>query len=208
MKNKNLIYIFILVTILWVLECRQEYQVKNKIDIEKIKIKEVDENASEQVKISLKIFDNFFSELSKELFNAIKEKGISSAIPFCKIKSPELENNFSKENNKKIYRISEKYRNPDHKPTPDEQLVLEYWKQRKKENLEIKPVYYHIEDKVKVLKPIKIISDMCLQCHGDLEKMNPQLIETLKKQYPEDKAVGYQLNDLRGAFVAEFSSSK
>ncbi len=207
MKKKNIILALLVFTIFWVLGCRQEY-VKNKNQIEKIEIKEVNENAPEQVKISLKIFDDFFSELSKELFNAIKEKGIYSAIPFCKIKSPELENKFSKEKNKKIYRISEKYRNPNHKPTPDEQLVLEYWKQRKKDNLEIKPVYYHIEDKVKVLKPIKIISEMCLQCHGDLEKMNPQLLETLKKQYPEDKAIGYQLNDLRGAFVAEFSSSR
>lgn len=188
----------ILITLILLTSFCREKQNSN------IQIKEIDQNAPEEVKKTLDIFDQFFNNLKNELVKAIQEKGYSGAISVCKIKSPELENTFSAANNKKIYRISDKYRNPKHKPTDDEYQVLQYWIKKLNENQPIKPVYYQIGDKTKVLKPIKIIGDMCLKCHGDYSQIDPDVKEILKKEYPEDKAIGYKLNDLRGAFVAEF----
>jgi hypothetical protein len=45
---------------------------------------------------------------------------------------------------------------------------------------------------------------MCLSCHGDLNTISPEVKEVLKKEYPQDRATGYKINDLRGAVVAEF----
>jgi len=180
------------------------FQCKQKEISPTIQIIEIDENAPKDVKTTLNIFDEFFESLKKELTTAIKEKGFASAISVCKIKSPELEKEFTQVSQKKIYRISDRYRNPSHKPTEDEMQVLQYWVNKLKENQPIKPVYYNINQKTKVLKPIKIIGDMCLKCHGDINTMDPKVKEIIKKEYPEDKAIDYQLNDLRGAFVAEF----
>ncbi len=167
-------------------------------------IQEVNENSPENVKKALVVFDSFFDLLRSELITSIKEKGLSGSISACKIISPQMEQTYTKNHNMKIYRISDRYRNPDHKPTPDEMKVLEYWMNRINNKQEIKPVYYQVENKTKVMKPIKIIADLCLNCHGDLNTMNKELLETIKKEYPNDKAYGYKLNDLRGAFVAVF----
>lgn len=167
---------------------------------------EVDPNSKlpEKVELSLKIFGEFFNELRQELLTSISKKNFDGAISICKEISPQLEKKYSQKYNIKVYRISDRYRNPQHKPTEDEKKVLEFWSQKLNEKKTLLPVYYEINQTTKVMKPIKIFADMCLQCHGDINVMNSKLKETLKKEYPEDKAYGYNLDDLRGAFVAEF----
>ena len=40
---------------------------------------------------------------------------------------------------------------------------------------------------------------MCLQCHGKPADMKDNVKAILAKEYPEDKAVGYSLGEIRGA---------
>jgi hypothetical protein len=50
---------------------------------------------------------------------------------------------------------------------------------------------------------------MCLQCHGiKNEDINPETSSILKKLYPNDKAIGYKENDLRGLFKIEMNKNK
>jgi len=42
----------------------------------------------------------------------------------------------------------------------------------------------------------------CLKCHGDISK-NKELSDFMHEYYPEDKAVGYKMGDLRGAILVE-----
>ena len=51
---------------------------------------------------------------------------------------------------------------------------------------------------LRYLRPLKIVSP-CLACHGDPERIDPQVLEVLRERYPEDRAVGYSPGDLRGA---------
>ncbi len=167
---------------------------------------EVYENSKvpEKVELSLKVFDEFFNELRSELVNSVSKKNFDGAISICKVISPELEKKYSEKYNMKVYRISDRYRNPQHKPTEDEKKVLEFWSQKLTEKKPLLPVYYETNQKMKVMKPIKIFAEMCLQCHGNLDTMDQKLKQALKKEYPNDQAYGYKMNDLRGAFVAEF----
>ncbi|MDW7975775.1 MAG: DUF3365 domain-containing protein [Leptospiraceae bacterium] len=169
-----------------------------------VKIQEVQADSDAKVKEAIRIFDEFFDNLRAELMKAIQKNQFDGAISVCKEISPAMERSYSEKYKMKIYRISDKYRNPDHKPTPDEMEVLNYWQEKMKQNQELKAVYFQVGNKTKVMKPIKTFADLCLQCHGDPAKMNPAVLERIKKEYPDDKAVGYKLNDLRGAFVAEF----
>ncbi|MFN3603429.1 MAG: DUF3365 domain-containing protein [Leptonema sp. (in: bacteria)] len=178
--------------------------VKKEVNEISFNVIEKDTKVSDQVQTSLKAFDEFFDELRNELVTSISKKGLDGTISFCKVKSLELEKKYSEKYNRKVYRISDKYRNPQHKPTEDEKKILEYWAKRLSEKQTIQPVYYVTGEKTKVMKPIKTFANLCLQCHGDYESIDPKVREAIKKEYPDDKAFGYKLDDLRGAFVAEF----
>ncbi len=46
----------------------------------------------------------------------------------------------------------------------------------------------------------------CLKCHGLPGKdIDANTLALLQKKYPEDKATGYKLGDLRGAWKISFS---
>jgi len=51
----------------------------------------------------------------------------------------------------------------------------------------------------KYYKPITINKGVCLKCHGSLK--NGALKSAIQERYPLDKAMGYEMNDLRGAVV-------
>ena len=43
------------------------------------------------------------------------------------------------------------------------------------------------------------IKEVCLNCHGS--NISSDLKKEIQKLYPDDKAINYKLNDIRGAFV-------
>ena len=54
----------------------------------------------------------------------------------------------------------------------------------------------------RVLQPI-VIAEPCLACHGAAETIAPAVTEVLAARYPNDRATGYALGDMRGAAWAE-----
>lgn len=50
---------------------------------------------------------------------------------------------------------------------------------------------------VRYYRPLRV-SETCLKCHGERDAMSDQLRKLLVDAYPEDKAHGYTLGDLRG----------
>jgi hypothetical protein len=49
---------------------------------------------------------------------------------------------------------------------------------------------------------------MCLACHGDPQKdIQPAVLQTISKLYPDDKAIGYKEGDLRGAWHIIFRNN-
>ncbi len=54
----------------------------------------------------------------------------------------------------------------------------------------------------RVLVPIGI-AEPCLKCHGATESLAPAVVEKLASLYPNDRATGYSLGDLRGVVWAE-----
>lgn len=169
-----------------------------------IAIQEVTQDSDEKVKLATKAFDEFFGHLRTELVKAIQKHQVNGAVGVCKEIAPALAEDYSKKYNMRIYRVSDKYRNPRNAPTEDELQVLNYWRERMNNKLEIKPVFYKVGDKTKVMRPVTTFADLCLQCHGAVESMDPKVVEAINREYPGDKATGYKLNELRGAFVAEF----
>lgn len=49
------------------------------------------------------------------------------------------------------------------------------------------------------------IAPLCLQCHGSSDEISPEVRAKLNEKYPNDKATGYKIGDLRGAIIIKQS---
>lgn len=49
------------------------------------------------------------------------------------------------------------------------------------------------------VEPIHL-QPLCATCHG--ESVDPKLLETIRRRYPDDRAVGFRVGELRGLFWA------
>ncbi len=150
------------------------------------------------------LITQFANELRVELMSAIKEGGAALAVSVCRDKAPELALAVSRDSGVVVRRVSENYRNSANCPTREELDILarladttkpksEFWERWTSQG-EIQVYYYY--------QPIRIMP-LCLRCHGREETISADIRTALKENYPQDRATGYRLGDLRGMFVVE-----
>ncbi|MBI5661689.1 MULTISPECIES: DUF3365 domain-containing protein [Ignavibacterium] len=160
---------------------------------------------TEELKISLRSdAKSFMESLKSVLIKEIQTNGIVKAVSVCSDTAQVLTNNYGISKGIYIKRVSFKNRNPLNVPDEFETKVLEMFEEQFR-NGQLKPESEYaemIEDngiyKVRYLKPI-FVQPECLNCHGSEEQISPQVKEVINKIYPDDKAKGYQMGDLRGA---------
>lgn len=153
---------------------------------------------AQQAKVKIQAFAK---ELKIHLQGAIKNGGLEAGIEVCHQKAPEIAQNMST-NGWTISRTSLKTRNDSNRPTVWQKQVLLQFEQELEKGKPITQLgFSHIDDSsFKLMKPIPT-AELCLSCHGS---NIPELVENkIKKLYPNDKAVNFSLNEIRGAFVAE-----
>ena len=146
--------------------------------------------------------------LGKNLMKAIQEKGTDGAVEFCNLRAIELTDSISVMNNAQIKRVSDKPRNPGNKANKEELGYIATFKEQVAAGIEVDPVVVPGNEEVTVYYPITT-NAMCLQCHGKPnEQVKPSTLATLSKLYPEDKAVGYNVNEVRGIWSVVFDKNK
>ena len=153
----------------------------------------------ELAKMDQALIGKFQTELQGRLKNAIKTGGPVGAIETCHIASPELEKKLSSQG-VLIRRVSDKPRNPAHQGDNFESGVLADWRTDIKNGKKPAPVQKVHEGKLRYMSPIMLGKGVCLMCHGPAKSLPPELKAKLKEKYPDDKALGYKLGELRGAF--------
>lgn len=139
--------------------------------------------------------------LFSELQRVIGEQGIEAAIPYCHSNAYNIVTAVTEDNGTSIKRVSLKNRNPNNAPDVIEQEILEAYTYVAEQNMELTAEVRFSEDKRYVLytKPIKIQNALCLNCHGTIgEEVMPAVAEKIAELYPNDKATGYRLGQLRG----------
>ena len=101
-----------------------------------------------------------------------------------------------------VRRVTLKVRNPDDTPDEYERGVLQDLEAKLAEGALPPEVAEVVTDdagsRLRYLRPL-VIKTPCLNCHGDVESMQPELRSILEERYPDDQAVGYKEGDLRGA---------
>jgi len=162
---------------------------------------QVDPNVAE----ARQVIKQFFTRLKGELQKAMKEGGPVHAISVCNEKAPKIADQVAAETGWYVARTSLKNRAPTNRPLPWEKEVLQAFEERKAAGADVKTLDYHDvvkEDGGKVFRYMKAIptGKICLKCHGGKE-VSPEVAAKLDELYPSDKARGFKLGDIRGAFV-------
>lgn len=155
--------------------------------------------------IGLKYALSTKAELGKNLLGAIQKKGVEGAVTFCNERAYALTDSVARIYNAKIKRVSDKPRNQNNKANSVESEHIEWFKEKVVNQKEIKPIIEEEEDLVNFYYPITTKA-MCLQCHGKLDnELSPKTYKTIKGLYPNDKAIGYEVNEVRGIWSITFN---
>jgi hypothetical protein len=144
--------------------------------------------------------------LLEVLDEEIRKGGPENAIGVCREKAPQMAKAASEKTGWAIRRVSLKNRNPKAVPDAWEKAVLEDFDRRvaageKPTGLERGELV--TVDGQQVYRYMKALptQDLCLQCHGTPDRISPAVQAKLKELYPDDKAVGYGISDVRGAIT-------
>ena len=143
--------------------------------------------------------------LGKNLMGTIQKKGILEALVFCNEKAYPLTDSMSVFHNAIIKRVSDKPRNINNQANPEELKLIESFKKVILKKEEPSPVVKESDNKVHVYYPITT-NTMCLQCHGEKNKtINNSTYKKITALYPKDKAIGYNVNEVRGIWSITFN---
>jgi len=146
-----------------------------------------------------------FDIFSGHLNRLFAEKHPVEALEYCKQNAMRITDSLSKAYGVEIKRTSYRLRNPENKPTAQEEKVMEIYRHRLHRNLTPMP-YIHYDDHgyPHVYLPI-MVQEKCLMCHGDPNKEIPDEINNkLAELYPGDKAIFFKKGDLRGIWSIKF----
>jgi hypothetical protein len=146
------------------------------------------------------------SELGGELKAAMQSGGPSEGIGVCVDRAPEITARLSREKGWRVTRVSDKFRNPLlGMPDGWEQQTLARFRERHADGESYKGMHRGEvvteagEQYYRYMQAIPL-QGVCMSCHGPKDKLAPSVRQTLEKRYPHDRATGYQVGELRGAF--------
>ncbi|WP_029036689.1 c-type heme family protein [Salinimicrobium xinjiangense] len=145
--------------------------------------------------------------LGQNLMGAIQKEGTLHALEFCNVEAIPLTTSMEEKYNATVQRVSDKNRNPQNEATPAEAELVDYFAEQIKAGEDPQPVLIPEKGKTRFYYPI-VTNTMCLQCHGKPEDIEPQVREKILKLYPQDKAVGYSENEVRGIWRIELPNKR
>lgn len=159
------------------------------------------QQATDQAKA---IVQQFGKSLKSELIGAMKAGGPENALNVCNIEAMPITENASALNDAQVSRVSLKNRNPDNVPNDWQREVLQDFDTRAASGEDIaKMASVSVVDHAgkKQLRFMKAVGTEapCLACHG--QQLSAEVQTRLDELYPDDKATGYSLGQVRGAIV-------
>jgi hypothetical protein len=136
----------------------------------------------------------------------IAKSGPEGAIGVCRDQAPQMAKAASEQTGWSIRRVSLNNRNPKAVPDAWERAVLEDFDRRAAAGeapatLEKGEVV--MEEGRKSYRYMKALPTLalCLQCHGAQASLSAAVKEKLSALYPQDKATGYSVGQVRGAMT-------
>jgi hypothetical protein len=148
----------------------------------------------------------FATELQATLLAAIEAGGPAHAIAVCKHDAPKIAAAQAGDG-WTLSRTALRVRNPANAPTSWQRDVLQTWQEQLEAgavddvaSLEWFDTAGASGAELRYMRAIPL-GGVCLACHGPVEQLGEEVRAALAEQYPEDQAVGFEVGELRGAFV-------
>lgn len=194
------------VAIAFLMSCGSNERVSREVFEEATKSMEIKKiSEADIIREALKWGDEISSEAQQQLLvvlqSTITEKGIPAAIEVCHTQALPILQEVSDKYGVRIKRVSDNYRNLLDKPDEAEKAVLEAYAYNAENQIPNDHNIQKLENGEVLLytKAIQIPNALCLNCHGKKgDDIKPETQKQLDLKYPEDKATGHQIGDIRG----------
>lgn len=147
---------------------------------------------------AISIIRQFASTLKPELKKALESGGPTVAIEVCSKRAPAIAQSLSDKSGWIVHRVSLKPRNAAAEPDEWETNALKVLDKRQAANdgTDSLLISELSETEFRFMKA-QIVEPLCTTCHGT--DLAPEVAKALQAFYPEDKAIGYSLGEIRGA---------
>ena len=147
--------------------------------------------------VAMKLPPKLIAPLQQE----ISKSGPEGAISVCKDMAPKAASEISQETGWKIKRVSLRARN-EARAIPDawEKSALEEFDKRVAAGEPAEKIEKgeRVGNEYRYVKALPV-KPLCLSCHGPADQLSPAVKSALNQHYPNDRATGYSVGQIRGA---------
>lgn len=157
------------------------------------------ENFTEMTAEGAALISPFQQHLMDTVKSAMQAGGATKAVEACQLLAPEIADQHSR-TPWVVGRTALKVRNPANAPDAWEKQVLEQFVRRAAAGEELSQLTHSemVKGEFRMMKAIPT-GEACLGCHG--KEIKSELAAVIDQSYPQDKARGFALGELRGAFT-------
>jgi hypothetical protein len=132
--------------------------------------------------------------------------GPEGAIAVCREQAPALARAASEQSGWTVRRVSLRNRNPKAVPDAWERAALEDFDRRaaaKESPATLERAEVTLVNGQPVQRYMRALPTLalCTQCHGTAAQLSPAVTARLRALYPDDRATGYAVGDIRGAMT-------
>ncbi|MAC32798.1 MAG: hypothetical protein CME38_04240 [Haliea sp.] len=158
-----------------------------------------DSTASTRTEEARALVGRFVGQLKPQLQQAMAAGGPAQAVAVCAEVAPALMDSLSAETGWQVRRVSLQARNAERaEPDAWERAVLQQFAARQAAGTPASQLQQAaVTDGRFRYMQAQGTEGLCLACHG--ETLSPAVQEALDTHYPDDRATGYQLGEVRGA---------
>lgn len=150
------------------------------------------------------ISGKLMAALLKELTVKMNTEGVTEAISYCSLQALPITLQISEEEEVELGRVSHKFRNPLNAANEEELRLIGNYIKLQHEGGQLLPVVVAGKGTKTFYSPILLAAPLCLSCHGNPEEIDPGVLAVINGKYPGDRAVNFQLNEVRGMFKVVF----
>lgn len=144
--------------------------------------------------------DALIATLGARVGSALREEGPAGAVAVCSALAGHLTDSVARARGVEIRRTSWRRRSPENEPDAWDERALQHFEALRDAG-EGAPwealVIATSAGEARYYRPL-VAEGVCLRCHGPRESLDGGLLRALHEAYPEDRATGYALGDLRG----------
>lgn len=142
--------------------------------------------------------------LLQNVATAIQQGGTDYAVEFCNLNAPPITDSVAHKYQTYIQRLSDKNRNPANSIQSKTDSLA--WQKIKTDKTDF--VKQDEKGEVHYYKPILLAMPTCVKCHGGKEDISGSTQKLIAEKYPNDKAVGYKMGDLRGMWKIKLKENE